>query len=148
MFRCLQIKLIAGLLFFVAASQVQAQRVPGYSQRPTVSPYINLFNSNQGGVNNYFSFVRPLQQQAQFNQQQLGQNFLLQQQLNQQPYGQYGTGQVGRQQISLGIQPAGQQPLFRPAAQGMGVPQASATYFNYSHFYPVPQTQRRFRTGQ
>lgn len=148
MFRCLQINLIAGLLFFVVATESEAQRVPGYSRRPTVSPYINLFNSNQGGVNNYFSFVRPLQQQAQFNQQQLNQNLLLQQQMGQQAYGQFGMGQVGRQQISLGIQPAGQQPLFRPAAQGMGAPSTSATYFNYSHFYPVPQTQRRFRTGQ
>lgn len=147
MFRCLHIQLFVGLLLLGTATQLHAQRVPGYSQRPTVSPFIN-FNSNQGGVNNYFSFVRPLQQQARINQQQLGQNMMLQQQLNQQSYGQYGMGQVGPQRISLGVQPAGQQPLFRPAAQGIGYPKTSATYFNYSHFYPVPQTQRRFRSAQ
>ena len=148
MFRCLQTSLIVGLLCFVVTAETQAQRTPGFIQRPTVSPYINLFNANQGGVNNYFSFVRPLQQQAQFNQQQMSQNMLLQQQLsNQQPYGQFGggVGQFGQRQITLGNQPGGQRTLFRPASQGMGFPSTAATYFNYSHFYQTPQTQRRFR---
>lgn len=45
----------------------------GYSQyqpaSPTVSPYLNLFNSNNGFLPNYHTFVRPMVNQQQVNRQ-------------------------------------------------------------------------------
>lgn len=143
MFRFLSFSVVVVLGLSLASDQAHGQRrVPNYSRRPTVSPFINLFNSNQGGVNNYFSFVRPLQQQARVNQQQFNQNARLQQQIyNQQQAAQFGGGQ-----ITLGA-PAGVgvQGLLRPGAQGVGTPSTAATFFNYSHFYPVPQQGRSRR---
>lgn len=142
MFRFLSFSVVVLVGLSLAADQANAQRrVPNYSRRPTVSPYINLFNSNQGGVNNYFSFVRPLQQQAQVNQQQFNQNARLQQQVfNQQQAAQFGTGQ-----ITLGAPVGGVPSMLRPGAQGVGMPSTAATFFNYSHYYPVPQQGRARR---
>lgn len=48
---------------FAAANTAQAQYTnPGYSylnSRPTVSPYLNLLNSNGAGFPNYQTMVRP-----------------------------------------------------------------------------------------
>lgn len=60
-------------IFFASKNEASAQqrggrRVPHYSRTATVSPYINLFQSRNGGVNNYFTEVRPrLQFQRQIN---------------------------------------------------------------------------------
>ena len=118
---------LACLFAFAITSESMAQRtsqrIPNYNRRPTVSPYINLFNSNQGGVNNFFQFVRPQQQQARFNNQQVAQNRLLERQLNQPV-----TTTSGGQQF-------GGQGLLRQGSQGIGQASTAATYFNYSHFY-------------
>lgn len=126
-------------LILITSEDVRAQRVPNFSRRPTVSPYVNLFNNNQGGVNNYLSFVRPMQQQARFNQMQSNENRFLQQQLLNRQQG------FGNSQIQVGG--AAPQGMLRQGAQGAGMPSTAATYFNYSHFYPVQQQNRagRFR---
>ena len=125
--------LIACVGLFLGVSELHAQRIPGYSQRQTVSPYVNLFNNRAGGVNNYFQFVRPLQQQQRTNQLQTVQNQYLQQQLLQNQGFAVG-GAPGAAPISLGFgQPIG--GMLRPGSMGVGAPKTSATYFNYSHFY-------------
>ncbi len=105
-------------------AQRQSRRIPNFNRRPTVSPFINLFNSNQGGVNNYFSFVRPLQQQARINDQQIAQNRFLERQFTQPIVNTTSGGQ--------------QSGLLRQGSQGVGQASTAATYFNYSHFYNVP----------
>ena len=62
--------LVVTLSLITSVSDVSAQRMPHYSRTPVVSPYINLFRGNTGGSNSYFSFVRPLQTQLRFNQEQ------------------------------------------------------------------------------
>lgn len=140
MFRFILPLVALSFVFLSGTNQeANAQRVPNYNRRPTVSPYINLFNNNQGGTNNYFSFVRPQQQQAQFNQQQFvqNQNFRQQQQFspnfNQQSQLQFGGGQ------------ATGQGMLRQGNRGIGTPSTAASYFNYSHFYPVQQNTGRRR---
>lgn len=126
MFRyCLPLAcLFAITLASESMAQRMSQRTPNYNRRPTVSPYINLFNNNQGGVNNYFSFVRPMQQQARFNDQQAAQNRFLDRQVNQ-PFTNTTSG--------------GQQfGMLRQGSQGIGQPSSASTYFNYSHFYNLP----------
>lgn len=137
MSRLLSISCVAFVALLFTVDRAEAQRVPNFNRRPAISPFINLFNSNQGGVNNYFSFVRPLQQQQRVNQQQFNQNTRLQQQLNNR--GQFNSP------ISLGPQIGGTQGMLRPGLQGVGTPSTAATFLNHSHYYPVPQqrTARR-----
>lgn len=116
----------------VSVGSSEAQRVPNYNRRPTISPYVNLFNNNQGGVNNYFSFVRPMQQQARINRQQYQQQQFLEQQLIQPGMGQPMMAPGGFQ--------AG---MLRAGSQGVGQPATAASYFNYSHFYTMPNILRR-----
>ena len=110
----------------VGISESNAQRIPSFNQRPAVSPYIQLFNNNQGGINNYFSFVRPQQQQQRFNQQQMMQNRMLQ----QQAFGGMGGGNFSMNQQTSG--------LLRPTNAAGMQPTAPASYFNYSHYYNQP----------
>lgn len=117
------------------AQRYGTTRTPGYNQRATISPYVNLFNNNQGGVNNYFTLVRPLQRQQQFNQQQQIQTRNLQRQLAQ-PYG----GGVSTGAIPIG---AAGQGMLRQALPGVGQPATAASYFNYSHFYSTPLVGQR-----
>lgn len=133
-------------ILFVGIGEATAQRIPGYTRRPTISPYIQLFNSNQGGINNYFSFVRPMQQQMQMNQQQAVENRYLQQQV------------IDNRAAMMGginpLDPVAGQGMMRPSNVGVGQPSVSATYFNYSHYFnqPVnmqqslgPPARQRFR---
>ena len=91
---------IACLLTLFVVSDANAQRrIPNYTRGNTLSPYINMFRGNTGGINNYFSLVRPMQAQSRFNQMQMTQDRRLQQQLimNQSnfPFGPYAVGQQG-----------------------------------------------------
>lgn len=122
------------ITFAVCVESSEAQRIPNYSRRATVSPYINLFNNNQGGVNNYFSFVRPMQQQARINQQQFSRDQFLQQQITQPTMMQPSMATGGMN---------GGNGMLRAGSQGIGQPSTAASYFNYSHFYTMPRTMRR-----
>lgn len=130
-----------------AVEEAQAQRVPGFNNRNTVSPWVNLFNNRTGGVNNYFQFVRPLQQQQRTNQQLGIQNQFLQQQLiGNQNFGFGGPTTTGA--VVLGAQQPG---LFRPGQQGLVQPAIPASYFNYSHYYyttPVNLQQQQRGVGR
>lgn len=72
--RRIYLLLLVGLLAILANSntaEAQARsprRVPNFNRRPILSPYINLFQSNNGGMNSYFAFVQPQQQAIQFMQ--------------------------------------------------------------------------------
>ncbi len=85
-----------------------------YSPRPTVSPYLNLFNDPRG-VGVYQNMVRPFLQQNDLNAQQNAINNQLQAELNQvrSSTGLGGTG------AARGIRPTGH----------------AATYMELSHYY-------------
>ena len=58
---------LACLGILLTGSHAEAQRrVPGFVNRPAISPYFNLFNNNNGGINNYFNFVRPRLEMEQY----------------------------------------------------------------------------------
>ncbi len=93
---CWRMALVAGwFAFFPAASG--AQGVERYEpSTPTVSPYLNLFRNDQNGrspVPNYYSLVRPLQNQYRTNQ--------IQQQILQQQSQSIGQLQENAQQLQL-----------------------------------------------
>lgn len=51
------------VLVLVTTTSAHAQRrQPGYLNRGALSPYLGLVNSTSGGMNSYFSYVRPIQQ--------------------------------------------------------------------------------------
>jgi hypothetical protein len=117
--RTLILSAAAVVLTCAAASSAQAQ-ISGYYQGrgdnpvgPTVSPYLNLLQSNQFGVTNYQSLVRPLiDQGAAINRQGNSLNRIQQQINTPSAYG--GAG----------------------GSRGTG----HTTFFmNYSHFYPAPR---------
>ena len=54
----------------LAANRCQAQELKRYQpSRPTVSPYLNLNRFNASGVPNYYTLVRPFNNQRQINLQ-------------------------------------------------------------------------------
>jgi hypothetical protein len=109
------------LAVFVVGAPSQADAQLPFSNintnilRPTVSPYLNLLNSNDPGVSNYYTYVRPqiqareelVRQQAQINQIQR----------------QVQRGQPG------GVPVRGSQEI-----RGTG---HETAFMNYLHFYPA-----------
>lgn len=95
------------------------------SRRPTVSPYLNLFNESfdEGGTDlNYQTLVRPQLQQRQINDQ-------LQQQT---------------QALNRRLQEIAAQPSYNQQGSTRQAPTGHSTFFQvYSHFYPSAGPQRR-----
>lgn len=60
---------VAALVCLGLSPIASAQRYQ--PSRPTVSPYMNLLRNNNSPIPNYYSFVRPHQNQTAFNEQQL-----------------------------------------------------------------------------
>jgi len=91
-----------------------AQDVPRYSpQRPTLSPYLNLTRGGVGGLPNYYSLVRPQQ--------------------NQQAFQRRATAVVQSQGFAI-------QSLSTLATARPGGPTGSGSvYKNLSHFFPQRQ---------
>lgn len=68
----------------------------GVTSSPTVSPYLNLFrDESETGAPNYFTFVRPMQDQFEANRQQINQLQQLQRQVQQTAYPAPATGVSG-----------------------------------------------------
>ena len=107
---------IFALTIFAVTSEAKAQRSPGFASRPAISPYINLFRGNTGGINSFFSFVRPVQEQLRFNQNQLQQNRRFQQQFQFNQFNQMSQAPVTLQDVG------GQLQLLRSATPGVGQP--------------------------
>lgn len=61
-----------GLIVALSGPAAIAQGIPGAQYQPatpTISPYAGLSQTNLGPLPNYYSLVRPRQQQRAFNQQ-------------------------------------------------------------------------------
>jgi hypothetical protein len=101
----------------IAGAQGRPQRYT--PSRPTVSPYVNLLRRDAGPVTNYYTLVRPQQQQQAINQQQQSVNLQQQSLLQTQQQG-LRTVQEGLLQI--------RQPAVNPTGTGGG-------FMNFSHFY-------------
>jgi hypothetical protein len=114
------------LLSAVTASSAQVQRYE--PSTPTVSPYLNLFRENQQNraLPNYYSLVRPMQQQNQVNQQQ--QRLLLQQ-----------TQEIGQLQTNVNAleRREAEGLLVAPTGKGswFGRPGTRSAFLNTSRFY-------------
>lgn len=119
------------------ASQAQVQRYQ--PNRPTVSPYLNLFQNNRNGrfnsaVPNYFSLVRPQLQQLQTNQAQ--------QQLLQQQNQMIGQLQGNVQQLQR-QQQAGQPVVLTGHSSWFGNDGQQSRFMNTSRFYSRAGTAGR-----
>jgi hypothetical protein len=101
-----------------------------------VSPYLQLFRDRDSNrfLPNYYSFVRPMQQQQQLNQFQ-------EQQLQRQ--GQV-IGQLQSQVQQMQQQPVG-VPLVAPTGKSSGFmrPSSRQSFMNTSRYYSRPQTGAR-----
>lgn len=121
---------ILGLLAVLSSSQtaLAQRRAPGYSSRPTISPYFNLFQANNGGLNSYFSFVRPRQQMNQFMQDVNRRESL------QAAAVQYETRELERS-LANTIEGTAKQLNLRPTP-GSAYRKNAGQFMNYSAFYP------------
>jgi hypothetical protein len=120
--------LLAGFaigFFFLGATASKAQVRRYQPSRPTVSPYLNLFRERTGVVPNYYTLVRPFQDQYHVNQ-------LQQQYMRQQ-------NQVIQQLQSdvYGLQRNPASPVVAPTGKGSWFGQTGSrnTFMNTSRFY-------------
>lgn len=100
--------LLASIAVLVCLSPVASAQGPRGARyqpaRPTVSPYLDLFRLNTSPLPNYYTYVRPFQEQQAFNQQttaalqQVRQGFQQSQALRQedQTFAPTGTGATFR----------------------------------------------------
>ena len=120
--------LLAGLLgggLFLSASASNAQVKRYEPSRPTVSPYLNLFREQRGAVPNYYTLVRPFQQQYNVNQQQ-------------QLYMQRQNQQIQQLQSNVqGLEKSNTIPLVAPTGKGSWFNRSSTrnAYMNTSRYY-------------
>jgi hypothetical protein len=106
-------------------SSALAQAMGQYQARPTLSPWMNLFQRNAGPVDNYHTYVRPqMQLRDTLHQQNM--------QLQQQTAGLEAVGQ----QITELQQP---QPVARPTGTG-------SVFMDYSHYYDMRRAATNPRT--
>ncbi|MCO6047009.1 hypothetical protein NG895_24180 [Aeoliella sp. ICT_H6.2] len=101
-----------------------AKPFAGFSPSPTVSPYLNLFRETLNGEDdlNYQTIVRPQLQQERFNSQVRRQEMQVNQELTALS-ARNAYNVTGNQQVA----PTGH----------------SATFQNYSRFYPAKSQRRR-----
>ena len=119
---------IAGVcLVLIVSDNAHAQRrTPGYSNRPALSPYVNLFQANNGGLNSYFSFVRPRQEMDKFMQQSSQRSMLQQSFAQQEAYHIQRTIEDTLEENQLQLRPTSTNAMRRPAAR----------YMQFSPYYP------------
>lgn len=118
-----------------AQTNRRSSRVPGFMRRNTVSPYVNL-GGRQVGLNNYFSIVRPQQQQQRFNQLQMLENRNLQQQIAN-PFRQRNGLTVSPWLNGSGSQQAGgnRGPVLHSGIPGVGSASRAAVFQNLGNFF-------------
>jgi hypothetical protein len=106
---------LAAIVFSAAPAWAQ-----GYTpQRPVLSPWLQLEQTNTGPLDNYHTYVQP---QIQLNETLRAQNAAIERQ------------QVGLQNLSdQMISPQGRTAAMGPTGQG-------ASFMNYGHYFPVQRT--------
>ena len=97
---------------------------------PTLSPYLGLTLFNNGGVPNYYAFVRPRQQQRSFN-------------LQQQALAKQQAGEIQRldNDVQRGIAPVAQTGT----GSWFFTPGLRTSYLDTSEYYPQVQVGRSGR---
>ncbi len=101
----------------------------GFSQGPTISPYLNLFRTDLSGNNglNYSTLVQPQLQQEQVNRQQQREDM----------------------QLSRRLQSIAAQPAFNPQGSKEEYPTGHQTVFQYyDHYYSTPRPHQKKRAAQ
>ncbi|TWT33763.1 hypothetical protein KOR34_35970 [Posidoniimonas corsicana] len=123
------VKVLAALVVFATCvPMVSAQGPQRYQpSRPTVSPYMNLLRRNASPVPNYYSFVRPMQRQAAFNQQQAT--------FNQQQIQFQVRQNAENQQLQADLMKAGVAGPVSGASAWFQNPGSRSTFLNTSQYF-------------
>jgi hypothetical protein len=102
------------VLISLFCRQAVAQAPSNIYSRPTVSPYLNLLNTDRFGVSNYQTLVRPLIEQREAAQQ----------------------NQANIQQLQQQFQTAQMSAARRGSSGGPRSTGHPSRYFTYLHYYP------------
>jgi hypothetical protein len=114
-------------LALLGADNADAQRrVPGFVNKPAISPYVNLFQGNNGGLNSYFSFVRPRMEMDAYVRQTNQRQAMTRQYIDQEAQMIQNSLQSALEDPGLSLRPASNTARFRPAGG----------FMNYSTFFP------------
>ncbi|EGJ32847.1 hypothetical protein LYNGBM3L_75450 [Moorena producens 3L] len=121
--------ILFSIVFTLLASTASAQQNSSQYEpsTPTVSPYLNLLRrDNQGGLPNYYTFVRPAQQQQRTLRQ-----------INSRFNRQSSTlAQLQNSIVEFSAPPTGSGSGFMLQGRRSG-------FQKYSHFFPLPRRQGR-----
>ena len=123
---CIRFTLACVTASLVCGHAEAQRRIPGFVDRPVISPYVNFFNSNSGGVNNYFSFVRPQLKMEQYvrdtaRQMAFNRSFVKQ--------------EAVQLQRAINAVPEGILQL-RPSTSSNAIQRPRAQFMNFGTFYP------------
>ncbi len=113
------------LLVCDGAAQAQ-RRTPNYRNRPVLSPYTSLFRGDNGGLNSYFSVVRPRLALNQYIQEADYEFRAQQQQMDQRSL---------YLQQELDEQLQGSSLMMRPTGSTGAMRRPAGSFMNYSNYY-------------
>jgi hypothetical protein len=114
----------------ICSGVAEAQRrVPAYRSRSTISPYVNLFQSSNAGLNSYFGALRPRQIVDQQFRDTSSEFLFQQQQLDQRS--------LQFQQELEDTLTQGTTLMTRPTSgTGTAVRRPAGSFMNYSNYFP------------
>ena len=124
---------LIGIQVFAGGETCEGQQRRYQPSSPTVTPYLNLSRFNTGGLPNYYSLVRPQQQQRSFNARETALRQQQQRRLDQQQrrLDQVNTTLETRQTI----EPTGKASWFM-------YPGSRQSFLNTSRYYPPVRVGR------
>jgi hypothetical protein len=126
----------------IGSSSLHAQRrVPGYANRSTISPYVNLFRANDGGLNSYFDYVRPRLQLDQFVRDTNAQTNM------QMQFAQQQTLML-QQSMEEAIMNSSTQQLQTRPTPGAAFRRQAGSFMRYSPYFPQGQNSAMLRTAR
>jgi hypothetical protein len=130
-----QFRVVASTLFLLFASSASAwAQYPRpshyYPARPPISPYFGYAQINTTGIPNYYTYVRPAQEQAALYTRTYSRNNAF-----------YTPPRTGVNESLIADMVVDR--LNVRETTGIGAPSTAATFQDRMHFYPAPVTGRR-----
>jgi hypothetical protein len=125
-----QVQLLGFLVVLFCGSTQAFAQTPAhyYPVRPPISPYFAYSAINTTGLPNYYTYIRPAQQQAQYA--------MMAEQANRMS----AATRVVLTEQSVGEMV--QRQLMERQTTGYGAPAVAATFQDLSHFYPTTSQAR------
>lgn len=130
------ILLVSAVALLIDRRAEAQRRIPHYQRTPTISPYINLFRADNGGLNSFVGNYQPSQRLRQFVDE-TNREFYFQQQATRQEAIRLS------QEIAVATQQdaeAQQGLILRPTSTAGSIPRTAGGFLQYSQYFPNSTT--------